>query len=140
MKKLLLPITLTLLISLSLTACAPTSLRQLRQEAAGKFTFEIDEDYQVVFRKIVTQCRECYHEGLYTDVFNDINTAHVFYSPYNAYGEILIAIDIEGLPGLKTRVTSYYGLVNWKNNAAAVEKWLEDGYNECEYPTRKAPQ
>lgn len=56
-----------LVLSLCFVAgCAPSTVQGLREKHHGKVIFEVQENYQPVYRKIVTNARDRFQAGLIT--------------------------------------------------------------------------
>lgn len=141
MKKLRFLIILSILLPLILTACGThRTANSLRQNPAATITFEVNEPYDTVYRKIYIKITDCRPGESIGNIFPDIESAQVVRGFFGDYPVYSIVIDIKKLSDQITEVSIKYSNKNWRPDAAAIEKWLKEGYTECKYPTRKAPQ
>jgi hypothetical protein len=51
-----------LLFLVLLAGCAPATTGALREEASGSKVFEVEQNYQAVYRAVVGQARRCHLE------------------------------------------------------------------------------
>ena len=115
------------LTAITCYGCAPESVKQLKERHAGKETFEIDKNYQEVYRNILEGARER-DPGLDVngDLYTDIRAGNVTIkvSPPSPIA-VFQTIDIEALSEAKTKVTVYYAFGTWKNSPKQVKAWAE---------------
>jgi hypothetical protein len=122
-----------------LSACAPATIQGLKAQHAGKLAFEIDQNYQSVYRSIVTQARTCYQAGMITaqmivqgDLYTDIRSGNVTVALHGGLGiDTYLTIDITAIGDNKTSVQTYYATDTWHNGAGAVERWVKNKSTEC---------
>lgn len=134
MRKLLIAFTLV-----TIWGCAPPTALLLKQDHAGKRTFDVEMNYQPVYRLIVTQARKCYQTGMITaqlvvqsDLFTDIQEGNVTVALHGGFGvDTHMTIDIKALSEARTRVDTYYALTTWAPAALVVEEWVVDKSTEC---------
>ena len=117
------------LISISflvfMAGCGPATIQGLRDNPAGVVTFEVDSNYQVVYRKVITQARSR-HQGqlmfVNGDCFLDQPEANIIVH----YSAVYLGIDIKAISDNRTKVTTYYAFNAWKNAALEVQQWCTD--------------
>lgn len=127
-----------IIIFFLLGGCAPGTAQGLRDKYSGKFVFKVDENYQSVYRKIVTQARNHFQTGLITaqmvvqgDIYTDIKSGNVTIALHGGLGvDTYMTIDINALSDNQTRVTTYYALGTWESSAKAVEEWVKEDQSE----------
>ena len=134
MKKLLLVFILVLSIG-----CAPATIQGLRDNPAGKLIFEVDQNYQKVYRIILNKARNQWQAGMITaqrvvqgDLYTDIESGNITVALHWVFGiDTYLTIDIKALPDTRTKVSTYYSLSTWKSGAELVEQWVKNGSTEC---------
>jgi len=127
-----------------LAGCAPATVQGLREQHAGKLVFEVDENYQSVYRKIITPARNCWqsawigsHTTAQGDLYTDTRSGSVSFTSVNALAGVstYLTIDVKALSENRTLVMSYYALEGWKDSAKVVERWVKQNSMECKMPT-----
>jgi len=124
-----------LVLSLCFVAgCAPSTVQGLREKHHGRVVFEVQENYQPVYRKIVANARDRFQAGLITaqmivqgDLYTDIQSGNVTVALHGGWPvgvDTYMTIDIEALSENQTRVTTYYALDTWRKDAKLVEEWV----------------
>lgn len=110
--------------------CAPPTAQGLREKHHGKAVFEVQENYQPVYRKIVTNARDRFQSArmvvqgdLYTDTKSG-NVTVTFYGNFPVGANTHITVDIEALSENQTRITTYYAFGTWRKHAKLVEEWV----------------
>jgi len=132
------------LIFLWLSACAPSTIQGLRENYAGKVSFEVDENYKSVYRKVLTPARDCWQGGLITaqmvvqgDLYTDTRRGNVTVALHGGAGvDTYFTIDMMALSDIKTRVTVYHAFRNQERAARAVELWVKDNATVCRAPEK----
>lgn len=112
--------------------CAPSTAQNLREKHHGRAVFEVQENYQPVYRKILTNARDRFQAGLITaqmvvqgDLYTDTKSGNVTVALHGGLGvDTHMTIDIEALSENQTRITTYYALGTWKNSPKLVEEWV----------------
>ena len=125
--------------ALSVVACAPATIEGLRDDHASSYTFEIDENYQPVYRKILSTARKCYQTGMITaqmvvqgDLYHDIRMGNVTVALHGGFGvDTHMTIDISALDDERTQVVVFNAISTWDSAARAVREWVEDNSTEC---------
>lgn len=120
-----------------LSACAPATVQGLRQEHAAHRTFEIERNYQTVYRTILDRARKC-HQGNYItaqmivqgDLYTDRGTGHVSVAMHGAAGvNTFMAMDVAAVGEGRSKVDVYAAFGT--SSAGEVEEWLLDGSTDC---------
>ena len=124
-----------------LSGCAPSTIQGLRDSPAGVLMFEVNENYQSVYRKIITPARDCWQQGAslltaQTDVqgelYSDIRKGNVTVTMRGPAGaHTFLTIDVAALLDSKTKITTYYALRGSLPRAQAVELWVKQNSTEC---------
>lgn len=125
-----------------LFGCAPATVQGLRENHAGKITFDVDENYQSVYRKVLTPARDCWQSGLITaqmvvqgDLYTDTWRGNVTVALHSGAGvDTYFTVDVEALSEAKTRVTVYHAFRNQERAAQAVELWVKQNSKLCRVP------
>ncbi len=132
---------LGMLIFFLLFGCAPATVQGLRENPAGSITFEAPENYQSVYRKIMTPARDCWQQGaslltadmdVHGELYSDIRKGSISITARGGAGaQTYMAIDIVALADNKTRITTYYALRGSLLRAKAVEEWVKNNSTAC---------
>jgi len=123
-----------LLIFTTVVSCAPSTIQGLREKHEGLISLITDEDYQAVYRKCLTQAKNCNWApiNIEGDIFTDVKTGNI--SVVNHWGlgiDYLMMIDISAVTISKTHVDIYYAVSHWRPLASAVEHWLKENSTSC---------
>jgi hypothetical protein len=127
------------LVFAALTGCAPETVADLRNKHAGKLTFEIEKNYQPVYRSIIERARSCFEgaaiaaqEIVQGDLYTDLRSGNVSVAMQSIGGvNNYLTIDITALSDNSTKVETYYAYSGQLRTAQVIEKWVRDGSNEC---------
>jgi hypothetical protein len=114
-------------------------VQALRQEAAGKYTYQFDSNYQQVYRTIVDRARACWQTGMITaqmvvqgDLYTDIRSGTISVALHGGFGvDTYLAIDIVAIGDARTVVHAYYAAQSWEPGARAVKAWVTGTSQEC---------
>ncbi len=129
-----------IVICLALAACAPGTMQELQNHPIEKRSFEIEQNYQPVYRAILNQARRCFHGGypgerLYVsgDLYYDVKTGHVSVERHSANGvEIYLAAEITAQGEARSKVDVLVGLNLWEGLATDVEGWARQTSKRCQ--------
>jgi hypothetical protein len=120
--------------------CAPTTAQGLRNNHAGIVSFEVDENYQSVYRKIITRARNCYqgvgllgmNNTVQGDLYPDLQSGTISCAHHNPmYGiNTFIVIDIR-VNQSKTKIVYYCFNSAWCKNAKVIEGWVTQNSEKC---------
>jgi len=129
-----------------LAGCVPSTIQGLRDAPAGSFIFEADENYQAVYRKIVTPARNCWQQGaslltaqieVQAEIYSDIRQANIAIIMHGAppfESMVFMSADLQAISDNKTRITTYYAQTGLEPRARAVELWVKQNSTECRAP------
>lgn len=125
-----------------MTSCsAPMTVKQLRNDFAGKIDIEVDQRYQDVFANVLKNARHCYFskpllthqlgiKGLQNKRDKTANVAVTLL--YGATStETHLSIDMTAVSAQKTQITTYYTKANTRQEAERVNVWIIDGPDKC---------
>ena len=131
----------TVLASLScllLAGCFPITKEALRQEASARDSFEIAEDYQTVYRRLVPLVRQCM-EGAWigdnvvarTDLYTDIRKAEIVIEGVNALmpRRVMVLIELDGSRPGRTRVKTFEPIRT--RPSPELHKWATGELKDC---------
>ncbi len=133
-------IAIALLALFALVACGPVTIKSLKQRPVGTLTFEVDQRYQDVYRKILAQTRKCYlhkpidEQLIIKDIRNNkAKTGHITLAYVYAMQpeQIFITIDTISLDENKTSVKIWYASRQYKKQINAIPQWVEDDSELC---------
>ena len=126
-------------VFLTVAACAPSTIEGLRNDHANSYEFQVNEDYQSVYRKILSAARRCYQTGLITaqmvvqgDLYSDTRTGSVTVALHGGLGvDTHMAVDVSALDEEGTQIVVFNALRTWDSAARAVRDWVEKNSTEC---------
>lgn len=113
------------------------------EEGVLKYEFMVDQNYQVVYRKLLKQGKACVSPGLTAqmivqgELFNDIKAADitvVLYGIFSQHPHIQVTIESieqDGANQDKTKVTVTNTLPRWNAYTRAIKTWVVDGSTNC---------
>jgi hypothetical protein len=116
-----------LLVIAILTACA-SSVRELRGDYSRHEAYTIEENYQVIYRRLATMTDQCYSSGGRTHIYTDVKKGNMSYNNHG-YG-ILLAVDLRG-KGDTTKVDIYSGFITRNSNVDDIYEWLIGIRRQC---------
>jgi hypothetical protein len=128
-----------LLAAFLIAGCAPATMQGLREQPGSQAAkFEVEQNYQAVYRTIVTNARKCWQTGMITaqmvvtaDLYTDTKTGQISTALHGGLGvDTYLGIDIKALSDTRTEVTTY-GVSAWSKVAKVVEQWVKDGHTDC---------
>lgn len=133
------PCSAVLACLITIGGCAPATVQELRADHAGKHAFEVEENYQAVYRTVVTQARKCHQTGLITaqmvvqgDLYPDIKSGHVSIAVHGIGGVgTIAAVDVAALSDARSRVDTFYTFSSWTDFPPLVEEWVKDKSQDC---------
>lgn len=129
----------TLFIVLLVSGCAPATIDGLRKDHANQISFHVNENYQPIYRKVLSMARQCYQTGMITaqlvvqgDLYHDIKSGSVTVALHGGFGvETHLVVDIDAIDEGASKITVYNALPSWNSASQAVREWVEDGATEC---------
>jgi hypothetical protein len=111
------------------------------EEGTLRYEFVVEQDYQVVYRKLLKQGQACVSPGLTAqmivegELFDDIKAADitvVLYGIFSQHPHLKVAI--KSTEQDKTKVTVTNTLPRWDSYARAIKTWVVDGSTNCSIP------
>lgn len=126
------------LLGFLLVGCTPGTYKELKQAPASKYDFYTDQNYQAVYRTVLTKMRECHQAGMITaqmtvqgQLYTDIQEGEIIASLQSGMGsDVFLGVDVKKADS-GTRVSVFSGINTWNGAARAVQKWVESEYQEC---------
>lgn len=127
-------------LAVLLAACAATTPQQLRAMGAeNHISFEVEDDYQTIYRRLLEVERACYQVGMISatqivngDLYPDNRSGTITIGLYGALGpSIYQVVDIRGMDGARTLVDA---AIPRKPNDILIRKlksWAEGTSTEC---------
>jgi len=134
MKVTIFPITCLILVG-----CAPATIEGLRRGHAQSYELVANQYYHSVYRQIRYQVRKCYLTRMITaqlvirgGLFSDLKRGNVNVAPHGGLDvETYMAIDIEAVDLIMTRVVVYNTFSTWNTGASAVKEWVLEESSIC---------
>lgn len=127
-------------LAVLLTACAAGTPQEAREMGPDRrYTFQVDADYQTVYRRILEAARPCYQTNLLTasmivdgDLYPDARSGTVTVGMYGALGPSLYqVIDVRGLDGARSEVTAIFPVGPVDKRGEKVRGWAEAVATAC---------
>lgn len=122
-----------------LTACASSSINDLKTRPGGKMTFELDRNYQAVYRNVLDWSRACqamsgvgWHSSPQGDLYTDRQEGQVLvvrHMPGST--DYVYRVDITAQGEASTLVEAYYAWEMLGEQAAFIQTWAADGSGPC---------
>lgn len=131
------PIAATLVVAL-LAGCAPATMRELRQKPGSEVSFQTMQNYQAVYRTVLSNARRCHQFGMITaqwvvqgDLYTDTQAGEVTVALHGGLGvSTYLGVDIKAIGSHMTEVR----VVSFSSNrdtTRAVQGWVEGRSNRC---------
>lgn len=128
-------------LALTITGCGSSGKQPSApavQNQDVNYTFEVDKNYQAVYRDVLEQARTCTKpqftakmevEG---ELFDDIKAADVSVVLVGLFSNNhYLKIRIEAIGDSKSKINVSNKLPRWNDLARAVKGWIIDGSTEC---------
>ena len=120
-----------------LAACAPAT-QVLQVDPTGRVAFEIQQNYQPVYRKVLERARAC-HQAAGTlvegDLYTDLRSGKISVAVLTLFGfDTPMTVELTSVADQRTNVEVRFtdnATNEWQRSAAAVEKWLKEGSTDC---------
>ena len=130
-------IALSLIVGSLLWGCA-TKPPSLGEQPSGVSIFNVEENYEVVFRRITQQARQCYEPRgriIRDTIFRQEQRAEVTISiSYDGFVRKLFTAEISAESPLSTQVNTYYSYSPpgaWRDGAYAIQRWASSDAFFC---------
>jgi reverse gyrase len=127
----------------AIAGCANTA-QELRDDPSAKIAFDIERNYQPVYRAILERARRCFQFGMITaqmvvqgDLYHDIKSGNVTIALHGGLGvATYVTTDIKAISDTQTRVETFVLLSGYLSTARAVEEWAHERSTECSAPAK----
>jgi len=118
-----------------LIGCTPATMQSLRSNPAAQVRFETAQNYQSVYRTVITSARRCYNQApllVQGDLFSDIKSAEVTVAWTTAIGghDVHMGIDIKAINDGLTEVRIYTAKSS-ESAPKTVRSWIENDATSC---------
>ena len=130
------------MIAIMLSGCVPSSSQGLRENAGGKISFDLNDNYQVIYGEILAAARNCWQNGLDTvpmvvhgDLDTDTRQGNITAGVPGLVGlSTYFTVDVKALSDAKTKVVVYFVFQSMEPRARAVELWVKQNSTQCRAP------
>lgn len=130
---------LPILLAAMLTACAASTPQQAREMGPERrYTFEVDADYQTVYRRIVDVARSCYQGNLITanmvvnaDLYPDTKRGAISVGLHGIATSIYQVIDVHGIDATHAEVVAIFPMGPVEKQGRKVRAWASGSGTEC---------
>lgn len=127
------------LLALSVISCGPSTIQGVRDDHTRKYEFEAPENYQAIYRKIVTAARQCFQTGhisaqtvVQSDLYTDTQAGNISVALHGGLGvSTYLAVDITAVDENRTKIVVYSGLSSWNSGIERVERWALIDSTSC---------
>ena len=114
-------------------------MQGLRDKPAGSAQFEVGQNYQQVYRTVITNARKCWQGGIINgqmtvtgDLYTDTKSGEVTVALHSIGNvDTYLGIDIKATADDRTQVKTFYGVSTWAGGTAAIESWVRTGSTTC---------
>ena len=137
-------ITVFIFVIVMLVGCGSSQKRAEKtpvKDHLVEYVFEVDQNYQAVYRHILSQARACVKPVftgkmiVYGELFSDIKAADIAVALKGFFSENRhLQIKIEEAANNKTKVEVSNKFRKWNAYARAVKAWVVDKSTACEVP------
>lgn len=124
---------------IALVGCSSSEINnQVTENSTLEYSFEVEQNYQAVYRKILQQGRDCVKPGLTAQMvvegalFNELQAADitvVLYGIFSRYPHLRINIIATGANNAKVTVSNK--LPQWNSYARAIMTWVNGDSTRC---------
>lgn len=117
---------------ISIVGCGPLTVRDLRDISPETFSFEVEGNYQAVYRKVLEPVRKKYGYGgqIQGDLYSDIKTGTITVGMrpdatwmFPGIAGLFLGVDIKAISENRSLVTLYYAGRS-KKAALEVKEWI----------------
>lgn len=125
-------------LTAALAGCAPATMQELRLKPGGEANFQSPQNYQAVYRTILSNARRCYQAGMITaqmivqgDLYTDTQTGEVTVALHGGLGvSTYLGVDIKSIGNDVTEVKIFSSSSNLAA-AKAIRAWVETKSDSC---------
>ena len=127
-------------IPMLLAACTPHTIGGVRDLGPSKSaTFEAPENYQILYKKILEQTKQCSDGWMVTaqmvtegNLDTENKTGTVAQSLRGGLGtNYYQVIDIKEIDEHKSKITAFYSIGSPEGHSKLLKKWMLDNYKNC---------
>ena len=133
-----LPVTLFVACVL-LASCAPNTASQLRDEAAGTLSLDVEKNYQAVYRDLRAELQRCFNRGaplatqrVDSELYTDIQQGELTVGLYASAIDLYLLVDLFGVEPNLTHVEIRHSVRTWERYARRIGAYLTDGTPICD--------
>lgn len=124
----------TLIFATTIAACVGTP-QQLREAPVTSSSFEIERDYQAVYRSIISRARPCLQSKYaiaHGDLYHDIRAGEIGLANLNMVGHSsILTIDLRAVSDNRTAVTTYVRSAVYEPVLASLPDWAHERNRAC---------
>lgn len=127
-----------MLIVCCLIGCGTMTYPSLKEQPSGIPDFNIQENYEIVFQRIIAQAKICFEPRGYhieAKLSRDKQTAEMIISIlYRGASKTLLTAHIQALSPLNTQVNTYYAYSppgKWRDGAYMLQRWAASTEPYC---------
>ena len=110
----------------------------LKEKPSGIPDFTIEENYEIVFQRMITQAKNCFEPRGYrieSKILRDKQTAEMIISVlYKGTAKTLLVANIRAISPDSTQVNTYYTYsppVKWRDGAYVLQRWASTSKPYC---------
>ena len=118
--------------------CSATPYLNLKEQPSGVSDFSIQENYEIVFQRMITQAKKCFEPRGYqvkSQIHKDKQTAEITVSIlYRGTAKTLLTATISAISPQNTQVSTYYAYSppgKWRDGAYVLQRWASSTEPYC---------
>lgn len=128
------------LLFVFLSGCTPSTAGGVRDMGPDRrYSFTVPENYQPVYRKILSQERKCKQAGwiasqwvVQGDLYHDTKSGQITLELHGATGvNVYDVVDVEFIDDKNTRVTAYFPFGPAEKFGRIIQEWVLEDSKEC---------
>lgn len=103
-----------------------------------RYSFDVDADYQTVYRRIVDVERRCYQGSMITanmmvnaDLYTEMKRGEISVGLYGVIAQIHQVVDVSGLEDGRTSVTAIYPMGPVEKQGEKLRAWATGSATDC---------
>jgi len=112
---------------LSLYACGPASVKDIKKEYTFHGKVKIKENYQAVYRRVARSMSQCYPIHI-TNLYTEFKMGEIILS--TATG-LQFLIEVSAIDDTTTMVDSYSGMSIWNSRTKNTLLWATGELTDC---------
>jgi hypothetical protein len=131
---------ISIFIFVIISACTPSTAGGVRAlDASKQRSFDVEQNYQKVYRTLLEQMRYCDQANMLTanmqidgDLYNDIKTGTISQTLVGiGYTNVYQVIDVKEISELNSNVKIFVSLGNPDIYANRIKGWIIDNKKDC---------